>query len=246
MSDGTEKVAIVTGASRGIGAAVAQRLGADGFTVIVNYSSSADAAAEVVSVIEQAGGRALAIQADVADPDQVARMFDRVEEAYGGVDVLVNNAGMMQLKPLAESDDDLFDRTIAVNLKGTFNGMREAARRMRDGGRVISFSSSVVGVYGPTYGVYAATKAGVEAMTHVLSKELGARKINVNVVAPGPVATELFLHGKSDEVLDRVKAMIPFGRLGEPDDIAGVVSFLAGPDGGWVNGQVLRANGGMI
>ena len=246
MSNGTEKVAIVTGASRGIGAAVAQRLGADGFTVIVNYSSSADAAAEVVSVIEQAGGRALAIQADVADPDQVARMFDRVEEAYGGVDVLVNNAGMMQLKPLAESDDDLFDRTIAVNLKGTFNGMREAARRMRDGGRVISFSSSVVGVYGPTYGVYAATKAGVEAMTHVLSKELGARKINVNVVAPGPVATELFLHGKSDEVLDRVKGMIPFGRLGEPDDIAGVVSFLAGPDGGWVNGQVLRANGGMI
>ena len=246
MSNGTDRVAIVTGASRGIGAAVARRLGADGFAVIVNYSGSADAAAEVAGDIERAGGRALAFQADVADPGQVARMFDRAEEAFGGIDVLVNNAGMMQLKPLAESDDDLFDRTVAVNLKGTFNGMREAARRMRDGGRVISFSSSVVGVYGPTYGVYAATKAAVEAMTHVLSKELGARKINVNVVAPGPVATELFLHGKSDEVLDRVKGMIPFGRLGEPDDIAGVVSFLAGPDGGWVNGQVLRANGGMI
>ena len=246
MSNKTGKVAIVTGASRGIGAAVAKRLAADGFTVIVNYAGSADAAAEVVGAIEAAGGHAVAAQADVADPGAVARMFDSAQDAFGGVDVLVNNAGVMELKPLAESDDDLFDRTIAVNLKGTFNGMREAARRMRDGGRVINFSTSVVGVYGPTYGVYAATKAAVEAMTHVLSKELGARQINVNAVAPGPVGTELFLKGKSDEMLNRIKGMIPFGRLGEPDDIAAVVSFLAGPDGAWVNGQVLRANGGMV
>lgn len=246
MNGNTGKVAIVTGASRGIGAAVAQRLGADGFTVIVNYVGGAEAAAGVVGAIEQAGGRAVVAQANVADPAAVARMFDSAQDAFGGVDVLVNNAGVMQLKLLAESDDDLFDRTIAVNLKGTFNGMREAARRMRDGGRVINFSTSVVGVYGPTYGVYAATKAAVEAMTHVLSKELGARQINVNAVAPGPVATELFLEGKSDQMLDRIKGMIPFGRLGEPDDIASVVSFLAGPDGAWVNGQVLRANGGMV
>ncbi len=246
MNDIRGKVAIVTGASRGIGAAVAQRLAADGFTMIVNYAGSADAAAEVVGAIEAAGGRAVAAQADVADPGAVARMFDSAQDAFGGVDVLVNNAGVMELKPLAESDDDLFDRTIAVNLKGTFNGMREAARRMRDGGRVINFSTSVVGVYGPTYGVYAATKAAVEAMTHVLSKELGVRQINVNAVAPGPVGTELFLDGKSDEMLNRIKGMIPFGRLGEPDDIASVVSFLAGPDGAWVNGQVLRANGGMV
>ena len=246
MTDTVGKVAIVTGASRGIGAAIARRLGADGFAVVVNYAGSADAAAEVVGAIEAAGGRAVSAQADVADPGAVARMFDSAQDAFGGVDVLVNNAGVMQLKPLAESDDDLFDRTLAVNLKGTFNSMREAARRMRDGGRVINFSSSVVGVYGPTYGVYAATKAAVEAMTHVLSKELGARQINVNAVAPGPVGTELFLHGKSDEMLNRIKGMIPFGRLGEPDDIASVVSFLAGPDGAWVNGQVLRTNGGMI
>lgn len=246
MNDSTGKVAIVTGGSRGIGAAVARRLGADGFSVIVNYAGNADAAAEVVGAIEGAGGHALAVQADVADPGAVARLFDSAQETFGGVDVLINNAGMMELKALAESDDEMFDRTIAVNLKGTFNGMREAARRLRDGGRVINFSSSVVGLYGPTYGVYAATKAAVEAMTHVLSKELGARRITVNVVAPGPVATELFLHGKSDEMLGRIKGMVPLGRLGEPDDIASVVSFLAGPDGGWVNGQVLRANGGMI
>ena len=246
MSDGPSKVAIVTGASRGIGAAVARRLATDGFAVVVNYSGDADSAAEVVAAIEQGGGRAIAAQADVADPGAVARMFDGATDAFGGLDVLVNNAGVMDLKPLAESDDDLFDRMMAVNVKGTFNGMREAARRMRDGGRVINFSSSVVGVYGPTYGVYAATKAAVEAMTHVLSKELGAKGITVNAVAPGPVATALFLRGKSDEMLNRITGMIPLGRLGEPDDIASAVSFLAGPDGRWVNGQILRANGGMI
>ncbi len=152
----------------------------------------------------------------------------------------------MKLTPLAETEDALFDRHVAINLKGTFNGLREASRRMRDGGRIVSFSSSVVGLYQPTYAAYAATKGAVEAMTHILAKELGQRGITVNAVAPGPVATELFLGDKSEEQVAAVTKMIPLGRLGEPEDIARVVAFLVGPDGGWVNGQVLRANGGVV
>ena len=245
MSD-TGRIAIVTGASRGIGAAVAERLARDGMAVAVNYAGGTVQAEALVEKITAAGGRAMAAKADVSDPAAVAAMFDAVTAAFGGVDVLVNNAGVMRLKPVAEADDALFDRHVAINLKGTFNGMREAARRMRDGGRIVSFSSSVVGLYQPTYAIYAATKAGVEAMSHILAKELGKRGITVNVVAPGPVATGLFLDDKTEEQVEGVKRMIPLGRLGEPEDIARVVSFLAGPDGGWVNGQVLRANGGVV
>ena len=248
MPDTTNHVrtAIVTGASRGIGQAVAKRLAGDGFACVVNYAGNAAEAQRTAAEITAGGGHAVAVQADVSDPAAITRLFDAAERVFGGVDVLVNNAGVMQLAPVAESDDALFDRQVAVNLKGTFNGLREAARRLRDGGRIVSFSSSVVGVYGPGYGVYAATKAAVEAMTHVLAKELGPRKITVNVVAPGPVATELFLGGKSDELVAAITKTIPLGRLGAPEDIARVVAFLAGPDGGWVTGQVLRANGGMI
>lgn len=246
MTTSTNRVAIVTGASRGIGAAIARRLAGDGFAVIVNYAGSAGAAGTLVAEIEAAGGRAIPVQADVSDPSAVKRMFDAAEAAYGGVDVLVNNAGIMTLAPLARMDDAAFDRTIAINLKGTFNGLREAANRLRDGGRIVNFSTSVVGLYQPAYGVYAATKAAVEAMTHILAKELGARGITVNAVAPGPVATELFLQGKDQATLDRITQMIPLGRLGEVDDIARVVSLLVGPDGGWINGQVLRANGGVV
>ena len=242
----TQRSAIVTGSSKGIGAAIAERLARDGFAVVVNYASGAEAAQALATRITAAGGRAIAVQADVSDPAGVVSLFDRAAEAFGGVDVLVNNAGIMKLKPLVESDDALFDRHVAINLKGTFNGMREAGRRLRDNGRIISFSSSVVGLYQPTYAVYAATKAGVEAMSHILAKELGKRGITVNVVAPGPVATELFLGDKSEDQIAQVTKMIPLGRLGEPEDIARVVAFLVGPDGGWVNGQVLRANGGII
>ena len=240
------KVAIVTGASRGIGAAVAERLAADGMAVAVNFAHGADDAQSIVDKISAAGGTAMAAQADVSDPAAVTAMFDAVSAKFGGVDVLVNNAGLMKLAPVAETSDDLFDKHIAVNLKGVFNGMRAAAKGMRDGGSIISFSSSVVGLYQPTYAVYAATKAGVEAMTHILAKELGKRAINVNVIAPGPVATELFLGDKTDDQVAQVEKMIPMGRLGEPEDIARVVSFLASPDGKWVSGQVLRANGGVV
>lgn len=178
--------------------------------------------------------------------DEVRAMFDRAQREFGGVDVLVNNAGIMQLAPIAETDDALFDRHIAINLKGVFNGLREAAKRLRSGGRIINFSSSVVGLYQPTYGVYAATKAAVEAMTHVLANELRGKNITVNAVAPGPTATDLFLKGKPQEVVDRITKLAPLERLGQPVDIASVVAFLAGPDGAWVNAQVLRVNGGIV
>jgi 3-oxoacyl-[acyl-carrier protein] reductase len=245
MAD-TQRCAIVTGSSKGIGAAVAERLARDGFAVAVNYASGAEAAEALAAKINAAGGQAITVRADVSDPAAVAALFDRAADTFGGVDVLVNNAGIMKLKPVAETEDALFDQHVAINLKGTFNGLREASRRVRDGGRIVSFSSSVVGLYQPTYAAYAATKGAVEAMTHILAKELGRRGITVNAVAPGPVATELFLGDKSEDQVAAVTKMIPLGRLGEPEDIARVVAFLVGPDGGWVNGQVLRANGGIV
>jgi 3-oxoacyl-[acyl-carrier protein] reductase len=246
MIDPVGKVALVTGASRGIGAAVAERLARDGFTLIVNYSGSRESAETLVRKIEGAGGRALAAQANVADPEAVIRMFDAAESAFGSVDVLVNNAGIMKLASLADSDDALFDSQVAINLKGTFNVLREGARRLRNGGCIVNFSSSVVGLRLETYGVYAATKAAVEAMTPILAKELRGRSITVNAVAPGPTATDLFLDGKPQELIDRTAKMNPLERLGTPADIAAAVAFLVGPDGAWINGQVLRANGGVI
>ena len=246
MTEATDKVAIVTGASRGIGAAVAERLARDGFTVVINYSGDAAPAEALARRIEAAGGRALAAKADVSDPDAVRRLFDATETAYGGVNVLVNNAGIMKLSSIADVDDATFDRLIAVNLKGTFNGLREAARRLRAGGRIINFSTSVVGLRLETYGVYAASKAAVETLTAILAKELRGRSITVNAIAPGPTATDLFLDGKPQELIDRMAKMNPLERLGTPQDIAAAVAFLAGPDGSWINGQTLRANGGMI
>jgi 3-oxoacyl-[acyl-carrier protein] reductase len=240
------RTAIVTGASRGIGAAIAQRLARDGMAVIVNYAGDVKSAETVVSSIRSAGGTAEAVKADVSVPAAARSLFDAAEKTFGGVDVVVNNAGIMTLATIAASDDALFDRHIAVNLKGSFNMMREAATRLRRGGRIINFSSSVVGLLQPTYGIYAATKAAVEAMTSVLAKELRGREITVNAIAPGPTATDLFLTGKSPELVERLAKLSPLERLGQPADIAAAVAFLAGPDGAWINGQTLRANGGII
>src|SRR5258708_5923135 len=245
MTNEIRKVAIVTGASRGIGAAVAERLGRDGFVVVINYSGDAKPAEALAHKIETGGGRALTAKADVSDPAAVRGMFDAAEAAFGGVDVLVNNAGIMKLAKIADSDDALFDQHIAVNLKGTFNTLREAAKRLRDGGRIVNFSTSVVGTKPETYGIYTATKAAIEALTGILAKELRGRSISVNAVAPGPTGTDLFFNGKSPELVERFAKMVPLERLGTPDDIAAAVAFLVSPDGGWINGQVLRANGGL-
>ncbi len=243
---GNRRVAIVTGSSKGIGAAIAMRLASDGFAVVVNHSSSAGPANDVVAAIEAHGGAAIAIRANVSESASVSRLFDGAREAFGGIDTVVNNAGIMQLSRIADTSDELWQKTLAINLTGTFNGMREAARRLRDGGRIINFSSSVVGLYQPSYAAYAATKSAIEAMTHIVAKELGSREITVNTVAPGPVGTDLFLYEKSDEQVANIAKMSPLGRIGEPNDIASVVSFLAGPDSSWINGQVIRANGGVV
>lgn len=237
--------AIVTGASKGIGAAIAARLARDGHPVTVNYGKDGEAAAGIVETIRNASGRAIALPADVAQPGAFKTLFDAAEEAFGPVGILVNNAGVMANAPLTEASDADFERQCAVNIGGVFQGMREGARRLQDGGRIVSLSSSVVGLYPPSYGIYAATKAAVEAMTRILAKELGPRGIRVNAVAPGPVETELFLSGKPDELVKTIKGANPLGRLGRPEDIAAAVAFLAGPDGAWINGQVLRANGGI-
>jgi 3-oxoacyl-[acyl-carrier protein] reductase len=242
-------VAIVTGGGSGIGLATARLLAARGARVAVLDLDPA-AAGTRPAQREAAGpddaGTLLPLVADVADEASVDAAVAAVVARWGGVDVLVNNAGIMPLAPIAEMDDASVDRVIAVNLKGTFNTLREAARRLRQGGRIINLSSSVVALLQPTYAVYAATKAGVEAMTSVLAKELRGRNITVNAVAPGPTATDLFLKGKSQEVIDRAAGSAPLGRLGQPEDIAAAIAFLAGPDGGWINGQTLRANCGTI
>lgn len=239
------KVALVTGASRGIGAGIARGLARDGFKILVNYAGRTEAAQTVADEIIRDGGDARIVQADVSDASAVAAMFNTGIQAFGGVDVVVNSAGIMRLAPIADMTDDVVSETIAVNLKGTFNICREAARRLRNDGRIINLSSSVIGMRLPTYGIYIATKAAVEGLTQVLAQEMRGRGVRVNAVAPGPVATELFLSGKSPELLDRMTRMNPLERLAEAEDIARVVSFLAGPEGAWINGQVIRANGGM-
>ncbi|HEV3425583.1 MAG TPA: SDR family oxidoreductase [Paraburkholderia sp.] len=239
------QVAIVTGASRGIGAAVARRLASDGFAVAINYASSSKEADALVAELKAGGARAIAVKADVSKADEVRRMFETTEAQLGKVDVLVNNAGVLKTVPLADTSDALFDQTFDINVRGTFNTLREAAARLNQGGRIVNFSSTTLALNMPGYAVYNATKAAVEAFTHVFAKELRGRNITVNAVAPGPIATSLFLDGKTEEQIQTFAKMPPLQRLGQPDDIASVVSFLAGPDAGWVNGQILRANGGV-
>lgn len=240
------RTAPVTGASRGIGAAIARRLAHDGFAVGINYASREDEAAALVREIEAAGGQALAVQADIAAPEAVSTLFRTVEAELGGIDVVVSNAGIMDLAPIAEMTDETFGRMLALNLTGAFAVLREAARLLRDGGRIVSISSSVTRLLQPTYGPYAATKAAVEALTSVLAKELRGRRITVNAVAPGPTGTELFLKGKPQTVVDQIAKLSPLERLGEVDDIASAVSLLVGDDAGWINGQTVFVNGGII
>jgi 3-oxoacyl-[acyl-carrier protein] reductase len=248
MGTNTSKVAIVTGASRGIGRAIALRLAQDNIAVVVNYAHRASDADDVVQAIEAAGGRAIALQGDVANASDCARLFDATEAQFGGVDIVINNAGVIQpgTTMLADTDDALYERIFAINTRGTFNMLRLAATRMRANGRIVNFSSSVIGLALPGYAIYAGSKAAVETFTNIFAKELRGKGISVTAVAPGPTATDLFMEGKTPELVERLGKMAPLERLGTPDDIAGTVAFLVGPQGAWVNGQTLRVNGGIV
>ena len=228
MRSSQPRVAIITGASRGIGAVIAKQLAGEGFAVVINYASSAGEATQLVAQLREDGHEAIAVQADVSSAGDVKRLFDEAEAQLGKVDVLINNAGVLKVLPLAQHSDELYEQTFNINTKGTFNTLREAATRLNGGGRIVNFSSSTVG------------------MNLVFAKELRGRQITVNAVAPGPVATELFLHGKTEEQIQTFSKMPPLERLGQPQDIANIISFLLSPAADWVNGQVLRANGGLV
>ncbi|MFI5841765.1 SDR family oxidoreductase [Catenuloplanes sp. NPDC051500] len=240
------EVAIVTGGSRGIGRTVALTLAARGAAVVVGYAGQADRAAEVVNEITAAGGRAVAAGGDVGDENVVAALFDLAEGEFGGVDTVVNSAGIMKLTPIADLDLDDLDRMHRTNIRGAFVVAREAARRLRDGGSFVMLSTSVVGLQFPSYGGYVASKGAVEALTLILARELRGRNITVNTVAPGPTATDFFFEGKDQAEIDRMAKQPPLERLGTPEDMAAVIAFLTSPEGHWVNGQVVRANGGII
>jgi 3-oxoacyl-[acyl-carrier protein] reductase len=243
MTNNAQRVALVTGGSGGIGRASAERLGADGFAVVVHYAGNKDRAQEKADAVIRAGGRAVVAGGDVADEAAMAAVFDVAEREFGGLDVVVHTAGIMPLAPVAQMDLDTFDRIQRTNVRGTFVVDQLAAQRVRRGGAIINFSTSVTRLQIPSYGAYAASKGAVEALTLILARELRGRDVTVNAVAPGPTATPLFFEGKSQEVVDRIAAMNPIERLGTPEDIAEAVAFLAGP-ARWVNGQVLYVNGG--
>ena len=239
------KVAIVTGASRGIGRAIALRLSQEGASVVVNYARGAEQAKDVVSAIEAAGGKALAVQADVRKTAEIRDLFDRTQETYSQIDILVNNAGVILYKPVAEVTEAEFDNLFAINVKGTFFACQEAAKRMAEGGRIVNFSSSTTAMLLPTYGAYVATKGAVEQLTRSLAKELGDRQITVNVISPGPTDTELFTVGKTAEQIQRFTQMTALGRLGKVEDIADVTAFLCSEQARWITGQNIRVNGGI-
>lgn len=245
MNTLNNKVILVTGASRGIGAAIAKKLAAEGAKVIINYAGGREAAEQTAQSIKDNGGEAIALQADVSKANEVAALFDAAIAHFGRIDVLINNAGVMITKLLKDTTDEDFTRQFEVNVRGTFNTMREAATKLANGGSIINFSSTTTRVMMPTYSTYVATKGAVEQMTRVFAKEVGAKAINVNAVLPGPTNTELFTKGKSEELIGRLASLNAFNRIGEPDDIAKVVAFLASDEAKWISGQTIGVNGAM-
>lgn len=245
MTTTTNKAAIVTGGSRGIGKAIALRLASDGFAVAIGFAGNQAQADATVAEIRQRGGRAIAVKGNIAEPDAIAALFSATQEAFGRIDAVVSNAGVMELVPIKEDSLAAFDRMMATNVRGTFLLLAKAAEVLQEGGRIVALSTSVIAKSLPGYGPYIASKSAVEGLVHVLANELRGRQITVNAVAPGPVGTELFLNGKTPEQVTALANMAPLQRIGEPDDIANAVAFLVGPDGGWVNSQVVRVNGGF-
>lgn len=246
MPETPPRVAIVTGGSRGIGREIVTALAKEGIAVVVGYTGRKDAAQDAVAAVESLGGKAIAVQADVADEHAVAALFDTAERVFGGVDVVVHAAGKLVLSSIADLDLTVLDDLHRTNVRGTFVVAQQATRRLRSGGALITFSTSVIGLASPGYGPYAASKGAVEALTLILARELRGRDVTVNAVAPGPTATELFLDGKDEQAIARLAALPPLERLGTPTDIAGVVTFLASPQGHWINGQTIRVNGGIV
>lgn len=241
-----KKVVLITGASRGIGAFTATLLAQQGHKVVINYANNDQQATQIVENIKAAGGTASRFKADVSQSNQVELLFDYVINTYGKIDVLINNAGIMNFKKIALLDDATIDKVIAINLKGSLYAMREAAKRLEQGGKIINLSSSVIGMKLEGYGMYTASKAAIESLTAILAKELRAKNITVNAVAPGPTATELFFEGKSDELIAQLAKASPLERLGTVEDIAAVLNFVVSDDGNWINAQTIRVNGGIV
>ncbi|AUA16584.1 SDR family oxidoreductase [Streptomyces sp. SID8361] len=244
MTDTKNRVALVTGGSGGIGRAVCERLAREGYAVAVHYAGNRTRAQETAAAVAALGAKSMLVVGDIADETQMTTAFDAVESEFGGIDVVVNTAGIMLLSPIATLDLDDLDRMHRTNIRGAFVVSQQAARRLRGGGALINFTTSVTRLQFPAYGAYVASKAAVAGMTMILARELRGRDITVNAVAPGPTATPLFLDGKDQAAIDNLAKAAPLERLGTPDDIAETVAFLAGP-ARWLNGQVLFANGGI-
>lgn len=240
------KTAIVTGSSRGIGRAIAMHLAALGANIVINYTSRPDQALETVEEVVRQGVEAISVQADLGHVEDVKSLFAAALAAFGRIDILINNAGIMRNKPLAEVTEEDFDQHFSINVKGTYFACQQALQHMREGGSIINFSTSVIGQMFPAYSVYAGTKGAVEQFTRQLAKEFGPRRITINAIAPGPVNTELFTADKTEEQIQAVARLNAFGRIGEPEDIANVIEFLVSDQARWVTGQTLRVNGGFI
>ncbi|MFI7386403.1 SDR family oxidoreductase [Streptomyces sp. NPDC049813] len=242
----TDRTAVVTGGSRGIGRAIVERLCRDGVDVVFNYAASEDAAADVVRAVRADGGKVRAIRLDLGEPDAAERLMEAADAHLGALDILVNNAAMsFTPAPLAETDAEVFDRLMAGNTRSVFLTMRHAARHMRDGGRIVNISTLNTTRPVPGIAPYAASKGAIEQLTAVAARELGPRGITVNTVSPGATDTDLLRGTNPPEALDAVIGRTPLGRLGRPSDVADVVAFLTGPDGRWITGQNLRASGGL-